>query len=319
MTPFGQPGGLYHCLLDEQPYYLVPPNLLWELDDDADLIVNPLCWFSWFGPLPADKARRVAFAEHFCPSDWVVWVDDPATRALWPYWAGADFAEYLAAMVPGEPLGEAIPEKMRGVLRQAGILVSPNFVEHRRKNWLDQVAIGSRAFERGFVSIGNLIPPFHIGALRRYYRYHTRTGSFRLGDEQVTSRYGAHNEPVSRYFHHQLTNVVSDMARTLVQPSYTYLVAYQSGAYLDSHVDREQCEYSITLCFDATPEPEAESPWPIQLSTQDGLVNVWQGIGDALLYRGRELPHSRDVLADGHTSSSILLHYVDERFDGQLA
>jgi hypothetical protein len=318
MTPFGQPSGSYHCLLDEQPYYLVPPHLLPEPPDDQDLIVNPLCWFSWFGPLPPDKARRVAFAEHFCPSDWVVWVDDPATRALWPYWVGADFEPYLASMVPGGPLEEAIPEQVHATLCQAGILVPPYFIEHRRKQWLDQLAIGAHAFERGYVSIGNLIPPFHIGALRRYYRYHTRTGSFRLGDEQVAARYGAHNEPVSRYFHHQLNNVVSDMARTLVQPSYTYLVAYQSGARLESHVDREQCEYSITLCFDATPEPEAESPWPLQLETPEGRVEIWQRIGDALLYRGRELPHWRDELADGHTSSSLLLHYIDEGFEGSL-
>jgi hypothetical protein len=319
MTPYGQPSEQYHCLLDEQPYYLVPGRLWRELEESAELIVNPLCWFSWFGPLPADKATRVAFAEHFCPSDWVVWVDDPATRALWPYWVGVDYVPYLMNMYPGDVPEEEVPEPLASVLRQAQILVPPDHIERRRKEWLDQVLYGAQAFERGYVSLPDLIPAFHIGALRRYYRHHVRTGTFPFGDDQVARRYGAHNEPVARYFHHQLTNVVSDMARTLVQPSYTYFACYQGGAQLDSHTDREQCEYSITLCFDASPEPEALAPWPIELNTSEGLLRIWQHLGDSLLYRGRQLPHSRDVLPEHCTSSSLLLHYVDRDFAGSLS
>jgi len=36
-----------------------------------------------------------------------------------------------------------------------------------------------------------------------------------------------------------------------------------------------------------------------------------QGIGDALLFRGRYLSHWRDQLPEGYTSSSILFHFVD--------
>jgi len=318
MTPFGFPSESYHCLLDEQPYYLVPQRLLPEVDPNQDLIVSPLCWFSWFGPLAPDKADRVAFAEYFCPSDWVVWVDDPATRALWPYWAGVDYVPFLMNMQPGEPLAEEIPENVRTVLCQAGVLVPPDYIEQRRKQYLDLLWRCAPAFERGYVSIANLVPPFHVGALRRYYRFHVRSGAYTLGDEQVGRRYGVHNEVVARYIQYQLTNVISDIARTLVQPSYTYSVAYQSGARLEPHTDREQCEYSITLCFDSSPEPEAQSPWPIQLDTSDGSLRVWQYIGDALIYRGRQLPHSRDTLPDGCASSSLLLHYVDIDFDGPL-
>jgi hypothetical protein len=37
-----------------------------------------------------------------------------------------------------------------------------------------------------------------------------------------------------------------------------------------------------------------------------------------LLYRGRELPHFRDVLPAGHSSTSIFFHYVREGFAGTL-
>jgi hypothetical protein len=45
---------------------------------------------------------------------------------------------------------------------------------------------------------------------------------------------------------------------------------------------------------------------------------VFQGIGDALLYRGCRLTHSRDSLLEGHTSTSIFFHYVRKDFAGSL-
>jgi hypothetical protein len=113
-----------------------------------------------------------------------------------------------------------------------------------------------------------------------------------------------------------LTNTISDLSGTLVKPSYSYLALYQGGAELDRHIDREQCEYSVTLCVDASPEPDAQVAWPIQLQTSEGELRIWQHIGDGLLYRGRYLPHWRDRLPDGYTSSSLLLHYVDLDYAG---
>jgi hypothetical protein len=97
------------------------------------------------------------------------------------------------------------------------------------------------------------------------------------------------------------------------------MAAYQSGARLEKHIDREQCEFSITLCIDYSPEPTAATPWPLRLETPRGTVTVSQALGDGLLYRGRELPHYRATLADGNTSTSVFFHYVAESFSGSLS
>jgi len=317
MTPYGYPSEYYHCLLDEQPYYLVP----WRLygpDPAGPLMINPQCWFSWHGPMPPDKAARVSAAEFLYPSDWMVWVDDPGTRAIWPYWLGPEFAHYLADQVPAQPLTKELPPHALWVLTRANILVELGFPERRRKEWLDNLWGLMRNFERGYSAVTGLVPLFHLGAMRRYYRYHTRAGSFPFGDGQVARRYVAHNEGVARYFHCQLANAVTDIARTMVRPSYSYLAAYESGSILERHTDREQCEYSITMCIDATPEPQAQVPWPIQLDIHEGAIRIWQHLGDSLLYRGRYLPHYRDSLPEGYTSTSLLMHYVDYNFTGTL-
>jgi hypothetical protein len=317
MTPYGYPADSYHCLLDEQPHYLVPGRL-YGPDDFGPLTVNPSCWFSWHGQMPADVAVRVQGAAEFLPSECILWVDDPTTRAVWPYWVGHEYIAYLAHMAPGQPVTFELPGHVYWVLTRAKILVHPEHAAIRRYAWHDRLWSAATDFERGFAMLPELIPPFHLGSLRRYYRARIRSGAFQKGDNQVPGRHVAHNEPVARYVQAQLEHIVNDVARARVRPSYAYLAAYEAGAILDRHTDREQCEYSITLCIDATPEPEAQSPWPIMLDTRDGALKIWQHLGDGLLYRGRYLPHYRDELPEGYSSTSLLLHYVDHDFAGSL-
>lgn len=318
MTPYGLPSDRYHCLLDEQPYYLVPPHQLHRIEPAGPVVVNPDSWFSWHGSLPPDMAARIAFTDDFCPADRIVWVEDPATLAIWPFWVGAEYFPYLSRMAPGQPVTDDLPAHVRWTLAEANILVEPNHLGRRRQEWNERVLACADSFQRGYVAVPNLIHPFHVGALRRYYRHRTRAGFFEVGDDQVSRRFAAHNEGVARYFHSQLVHAISHIARRVLKPSYAYFVSYLSGSILKKHVDRPQCDYSITMCIDASPEPEAESPWPLELETAAGASQVRQCLGDALLYRGCQVAHSRSRLPDGFTSTSLLFHYVDESFDGSL-
>jgi hypothetical protein len=317
VTPNGYPSDLYHCLLDEQPYYLVPSRLFGP-ERSEPLIVNPHAWFSWHGPLPPDRAARVEWTAALLPAEAMVWVEDAGTRAVWPYWVGPEYLDYLLAMTPGEPLSIQLPPLVRWVLERSDILVEPGNSEGRRRQWLDTALAAGEDFRRGYANLAGLIPLFHLGSLRRYCRYHTRTGSWQMGDDQVEARHVAHNEPLAKFVHGQLAPAVSDVAGILIRPSYSYVAVYESGATLPWHVDREQCEFSISTCIDATPEPTVQSPWPIELDVSDGSLLVWQYLGDSLLYRGRYLSHQRGELPAGCTSTSLLFHYVDADFDGSL-
>jgi hypothetical protein len=309
----------FYCFLDDQPYYLIPRRLRLSPDDSADLIVNPNCWFSWEGGIPPDKASQLDSLEGFYDPVRIAWVDDPGTGALWPFWAGGEYLSILTQLRPGEPLKLDLPPQIRRVLAESRILIDRKFLSRRRKEWQDKFVSASSQFRIGYVPVTNLLHPFHIGALRRYYRYHTRTGSYPLGDPQVSRRYASYNEPVTRFFHRQLTNAVSGLVGVRLKPSYVYWASYQSGSELPKHTDREQCEYSITLCIDASPEPHGETPWSIRLDSADGPVSIHQCIGDGLLYRGRTIPHYRDRLSAALTSTSIFFHYVDVGFSGPLA
>ena len=312
------PRSLFHCRLDDQPDHLAPQRLLrpeyWEGLSDRPLFLNPDCFFTRDREPPAAVPTT-----GFATEGEMVWITDPGSEALQPFWLGHDLSATLSAAQPGDPAPSTLSPQVRRTLIKANLLVPDDYASHRRRQWAEIVSVTGAQFQsQGYAPVGRLIHPFHISALRRYYRHQLRTGKLRLGDSQSPLRYISYNDPVARFFHQQLTAAVTAFAGEPVKPSYVYLASYQPGSILKRHTDREQCQFSVTLCLDYAPEPRNATPWPLHLHKKSGKVTVFQAIGDALLYRGCQLAHSRDPLPQGHTSTSIFFHYVRADFKGSL-
>lgn len=317
------PPDRFYCVLDELPLHLIPQAALSSLrgrhDGDPPLILNPECIFCSDGELPDELLSRQELVSGFALRGTIAWVRDPAARSLSPFWLSPQLEATLRGLRANEAAPSSLSGELRALLSRAGILIPENDADQRLRKWQGTVEQASVLFrERGYTPFGSFIHPFHIAALSRYYRYLIRTGAVYLGDGQSPRRYVAYNEPVARFFHHQIATTLSAIAGEPLRPSYVYLASYVSGAQLKKHTDREQCEFSVTLCLDFSPEPALETPWPIRLDTPTGAVTVYQALGDGLAYRGTRLPHYRDVLGKGQTSTSIFFHYVAADFAGSL-
>ena len=311
----------YYCLLDEQPTHLVPERLLLALEDESgrqQLIVNTDCLFAEDGEFRSELGPAASFMEKFAKGK-IAWLTDPATGMVTPFWLGERFGSWLSDLVPGGQIPAGFPEDMLRVLAMAGILVREGHAARRREVWAEVVHRCAPIFRsNGYVPLGRLFHPFHLAAMRRYYRYLIRSRQFYLGDEGNPRRYVAHNEPVARYFHHHLSAIVSAMAGEPVKPSYVYVGSYLPGAKLEKHTDRPQCEFSMNLLLDYSPEPACETPWPLHLETKGSLTTLYQAIGDVLLYRGSQVAHYRNPLPEGNSSTSMFFHYVPEGYCGSL-
>jgi hypothetical protein len=325
------PPDCFYCLLDDLPLHLIPrrnASLLHAgYDQQEQLFLNPDCIFCANGQLPEELANEAHLVSGFALAGTIAWVRDPLTATFLPFWLGPELEGLLGSLRSHELVPYALPKHLLSPLLAAGILVNKEQIARRNRERAESITRASRLFqEKDYSPLNNLIHPFHIAALRRYYRYLIRTGAVPLGDRQSSRRYVAYNESVARFFHRQMASVVSMIAGEPVKPSYVYLASYLSGAELKKHTDREQCEFSVTLCLDFSPEPVLETPWPIRLDTSDNAcdhphastVTVYQAIGDGLAYRGTRLPHYRDVLAEDQTSTSIFFHYVAADFTGSL-
>lgn len=307
----------FHCGLDYQPDYWVPHALRPLKADNPrrTWVVNPNALFSQTGACPFPW---ISFAQAVRPSGPAIWVMDPVTGVVTPFAVGSRVSGVVQGLRPGERIAASFAPDTIDLLASAGIIYSPEDREAKCSLWKQTIERARGDFAEGYVHLGALLPPCMIGAARVYFRRLIRSGLTFLGDRQTARRRIMHNEPVARFVHHQLVSVVSAVAGTEMKPSYAYFASYEEGAVLGWHVDREQCEVSLSMLIDYFPEPPTESPWPLLLETPDGIVPIYQKLGDSLMYRGRTLRHAREELCSGHTSTHLFLHYVLRDFSGSL-
>jgi len=107
--------------------------------------------------------------------------------------------------------------------------------------------------------------------------------------------------------------------------TYSYLRLYQLGNFLPEHIDRDSCEFSITMCLGYNTSNIIDNSnycWPIVLRKKDKNICVELKPGDMLIYKGIELSHYRDKFL-GNNHAQLFLHYNDinniklNKFDGR--
>lgn len=314
------PPDRFCCLLDALPLHLIPrkSSVFPQERSPFPLWLDPSCLICPAGQLPEELAAQPDLVAGFALQGAIAWVRDSVSGSLLPFWLGSRLESAIGSLRPGQDARALLSQEDCRVLLAAGVLRQSD----SSTPWppaTSQKELRKIYSDNGYAAVPGLIHPFQVAALRRYYRYLLRRGRVPLGDPQCRQRYVAHNEPVARFFHHQLAKVVGAVAGELVKPSYVYMASYVSGAELKKHLDRDQCEFSISLCVDFSPEPQAHTPWPLLVETPEGIVTVHQSLGDGLFYRGTRLPHYREILGEGLTSTSIFFHYVSAGFTGPLA
>jgi hypothetical protein len=217
----------------------------------------------------------------------------------------------------------ALSARWRQLLVSAGLAVESS--HEATPCWPPASAVAADGSEgpcTTFTPVAGMLHPFHLDALRLHIRRLLRLGLLLDGDLQTPLRRVQYNDPVTCWIHGYLAQRASQAAGTRVKPTYTYTIVYHDGADLPAHIDREQCEYTLSLCVDCLPEPPSTVgwavPWPLVLETEAARVSVYQRIGDSLLFRGRHIRHSRPPLAAGLVVASILFHFVDDEYRGSL-
>ena len=88
-------------------------------------------------------------------------------------------------------------------------------------------------------------------------------------------------------------------------PTYSYLRVYKNGDILKPHIDKEACEYSVSITLKREGKDDI---WPLCLET-DKKYKVLLEEGDGLVYKGIENSHWRDRF-EGERLAQVFLHYV---------
>ena len=100
---------------------------------------------------------------------------------------------------------------------------------------------------------------------------------------------------------------VSQLVGETVLPTYTYARIYEKGAVLTPHVDKEECEISLTVNL------ASDEPWSIWIQNPKGQKQeVVLNRGDAMVYFGMTAPHWREEYL-GNNCTQLFMHYVRSR------
>ncbi len=135
-----------------------------------------------------------------------------------------------------------------------------------------------------------------------------------------SNAYAIYGDPLVESLFGLLTPRVSCVLTRAVEPSYGYLRVYLAGSELAAHLDRETCEYTLSLAIIGMLDG---ADWALHARDLSGK-QIKRSLmpGDGILMRGREVPHWRDILRSGWAAYAFL-HWVEQdrpdvqRFDGR--
>ena len=99
-----------------------------------------------------------------------------------------------------------------------------------------------------------------------------------------------------------MTDIIGSLIGKQLSPTYSYTRMYKNGNELRVHTDRPACEISATVCLGY----EKDIPWDIYM--EDTPITMKEG--DAVIYKGCEIQHSRKTY-EGTKAGQVFLHYND--------
>jgi hypothetical protein len=254
-----------------------------------------------------DRIQGARFLSEIANSRHLLLVSHPATGVWLPYWVTDDIAGSLRRLL--QDSAERPSAEVFEVLQTAGIVDRPA-VHGEIDNCL-----GVAFAQNGVVTVRNAINAFHTERLAAYFRGLHTLGSF-VPEARIPFRKYIKDDPIAMFYHFAFAGFVSDVVGTPVKPSYSFISLYENGAELKPHHDREQCVYNISLALDYG--AAKEWIWPMRLERDGKIHHANLCPGDAVLFLGREMLHSRSKLVEADSSIIMLLHYVPEDFTGRL-
>ena len=129
------------------------------------------------------------------------------------------------------------------------------------------------------------------------------TDKVSFGDKDVPVSFSIQYQGTCEALLKTIQPLIENAVSKKLLPTYSYARIYYKGSELKPHLDRESCEYSITLCIDNN-----SIPWAIYMDGEQVLLNE----GDLVVYKGCEVRHWREKLLEDTEITQVFLHYVDK-------
>ena len=164
--------------------------------------------------------------------------------------------------------------------------------------------------ENGYVILKQFVPLLMCDYISENIKVLEASSYFDYGDTQVEKAFSAAAPAITETLLDVMTPILSQAINCELYPTYSYLRIYVKGAELEKHQDRPSCEVSATLPLSY----DSPSIWPLYIEAGNKVIGVELEPGDALIYKGIEVPHWREAF-EGERQVQVFLHYVKKHGD----
>ena len=310
--------------LDENLLELVPyrNRKTYQLDLDAEeLVLNERVYLEDHVNF-VGKRKRITQTIGTVESG-LIWVEDPGTQILSPYWTTGELNKCVRGLLSSEIRPSSVKPEYLSLLLASNILVFAGWKDTRIQQWQKKIRYAQESIQlSGYAIIRRILHPLQLSALRRYFRALNLQG-FLLDEstagEIVANRRISHNEKITSFLHDQILDLTQRITADEIKTSYSMLCLYSEGAFLRKHIDREQCVWNLSLLIDSDPEAEISESWPIYLDLgKRQPKRICLEIGDGVLFSGIKTPHWRDRLPRGRSVTVGFFHFVPVQFKGSI-
>lgn len=181
----------------------------------------------------------------------------------------------------------------------------------------------NKQFEKnGFLVIKDFIPKELCDFSKTYFKIRQDTLDYSI-DVQCPDSKSFYGDAFTETILLSSLKKLSELTEISLLPTYSYTRIYGKWDELKIHRDREECQYSATLCLG---RPSKEEISPIYFSKyEDGssATELLLDEGDLCIYMGNTMYHWRKPFTQAWYLQTFL-HYVDENgqysnriFDGR--
>jgi hypothetical protein len=150
---------------------------------------------------------------------------------------------------------------------------------------------------------------FKIARQLAYAAQHpTEDNMFPFHDEMVDNSFSWYSPLCFEALSDSLIKeIVEKELKEPVFPTYSYARIYSHNAEMTRHTDRSASEFSVSVCIEVD---ETVKPWPLYFEDKQGnIIEMQQEPGDAVMYKGHELPHWRNPY-HGNEQINAFMFYV---------
>lgn len=197
-------------------------------------------------------------------------------------------------------------------LAEVNCLAHPKKIKAIKDKLAKEYELCHQNYKRNnFAKISNLVRPLELISLKKYCENLKKNG-YLDGDFNAQNKQRSHfyDDQQLKWLHKRLLPILERISGIKLEPSYSFLAFYWGGGEVPLHYDKKNCFITASLAINAS-KKDLLKKWPLIIKTKGSAwKKLYWAIGEALIFNGHLIQHSRPALPKNQWADIFIMHYA---------